>query len=55
MKEEEENEEYFAFTGRMATEKTSGKEMPVALTFLQRLPRSFFVDVIGCRISFLLL
>lgn len=32
MKEEEENEEYFAFTGRMATEKTSGKEMPVALT-----------------------
>lgn len=33
MKGEEENEEYFAFTGGMAAEKTSGKEMPVTLTF----------------------
>lgn len=34
MKGEEENKEYFAFTGGMETEKTSGQETPVTLTFL---------------------
>lgn len=34
-KGEEENEEYFASTGSMATEETSGKEMPTTLTSIK--------------------